>query len=625
MMLTEFSRQFLAGPVVNHLCQSTVVTIAAWLLALILRNNHARTRYWLWMIASLKFLVPFSLLISAGEWLRSAVATPIQRPALAAVMEQIAQPFPQAQAVVAAGPQVTAHHPSIVPTLLLGAWACGSLLVAFLWFRNWLQIRIAVRTASPCALAAGVPVLSSSSLLEPGIFGVLRPVLLLPQGIMDRLTPAQLDAIVAHEMCHVRRRDNVTFTIHMVVETLFWFHPFVWWIGARLIEERELACDEAVLQSGSEAEVYAESILNVCKFYVESPLRCASGVSGADLKKRIARIMTEHVARELNLRRKLLLSAAGLLAVLVPLAFGLVHPMQSRAQSASTQSPAVPDWQTAAGGKMSFEVASVRLAKPGAFTPPNFVMDDADSFGSDHPGGRLTANFPLIVYIMFAYKLRPTGEQIDSMLAPLPKWVTTDSFVVNAKAEGNPTKDQMRLMVQSLLEDRFKLTIHFASQQVPVLALVLDKPGKTGPKLRPHAEGRPCDVSAPMPASISENVADVFPPACNIEALISRPNHALLLGSRDVTMKRIAGIFPDLGRLGRPVVDETGLSGTYDFTLEWTPEPNGSTPPEQGAQSEVQGSTFLEALKEQLGLKLKPTKGPVDVLVVDHIERPSEN
>jgi bla regulator protein BlaR1 len=102
--------------------------------------------------------------------------------------------------------------------------------------------------ASPSTLAAGVPVLWTASLLEPGVFAIVRPVLLLPEGITDRLTEPQLSAIVAHEMCHVRRRDNLTYALHMVVETLFWFHPLVWWMGERLVDERERACDEAVVR-----------------------------------------------------------------------------------------------------------------------------------------------------------------------------------------------------------------------------------------------------------------------------------------------------------------------------------------------------------------------------------------
>jgi len=101
----------------------------------------------------------------------------------------------------------------------------------------------------------------------------------------------------------------------MVVEAMFWFHPLVWWLGGRLVEERERACDEEVLEFGSERQIYAESILKVCEFCVGSPLACVSGVTGADLKERIVQIMTKNVVRKLDFSRKLMLSLAGLIAV----------------------------------------------------------------------------------------------------------------------------------------------------------------------------------------------------------------------------------------------------------------------------------------------------------------------
>ena len=85
-------------------------------------------------------------------------------------------------------------------------------------------------------------------------------MLYLPPGIADHLDDAQLKAIVAHEQCHIRRRDNLTAALHMLVEAVFWFHPLVWWIGTRLVEERERACDEEVVRTGSDPEVYAESM-----------------------------------------------------------------------------------------------------------------------------------------------------------------------------------------------------------------------------------------------------------------------------------------------------------------------------------------------------------------------------
>src|SRR5206468_2258299 len=177
----------------------------------------------------------------------------------------------------------------------------------------------------------------SPGLLEPGIVGVFHPVLLLPAGIAQRLTAQQLDAVFAHELCHVRRRDNLSSAIHMIAEALFWFHPLVWWIGARLVEERERACDEGVLRLGKEPRIYADAILNVCKLYVESPLVCVSGVTGSDLKKRIEAIMMNRTGQRLNHAKKLLLAGAGVAALAGPFVIGVVigvgHAPPVRAQS----------------------------------------------------------------------------------------------------------------------------------------------------------------------------------------------------------------------------------------------------------------------------------------------------
>jgi bla regulator protein blaR1 len=171
-----------------------------------------------------------------------------------------------------------------------------------------------------------------------------------------------------------------------------------------------------------------------------------------------------------------------------------------------------PDWQTAAGGKMAFEVASVKLPKPGMFTMPTFFLglDDAKP-----PGGRFSGNFSLASYIWFAYKLR--AFQFNEILAQLPKWAN-ESYVIDAKADGNPTKDQMRLMMQSLPADRFKLRVDFETNEVPVLALTLVKPGKLVPKLRPHSEGPPCpdsfEMTNPLTPAPPPKPGVVWPPQC---------------------------------------------------------------------------------------------------------------
>jgi uncharacterized protein (TIGR03435 family) len=263
---------------------------------------------------------------------------------------------------------------------------------------------------------------------------------------------------------------------------------------------------------------------------------------------------------------------------------------------------------------MSFEVASVK-PDTGQFRTPNFPLDPSDAYAET--GGRFSADFSLTTYITFAYKLSLTPEQRQAMIAHLPKWVAEDRFDIQAKsAEGNPTKDQMRLMMQALLAERFKLTVHFETQEAPVLALVLVKPGKVGPKLRPHAEGPPCET-VPSP--------EVIPSKCNVMMLTMNSSRMRIGASRDTTIALIASALPSMGQLARPVVDETGLSGRFDFTLEWSPETNGVPPASGEPVPDPQGPSFQAALREQLGLKLESTKAPLRILVIDRVERPSQN
>jgi bla regulator protein BlaR1 len=280
------------------------------------------------------------------------------------------------------------------------------------------------------------------------------------------------------------------------------------------------------------------------------------------------------------------------------------------------QAAKVPDWQTAAGGKMEFAVASIRPGKPGEFTYPNFPNSVDDSYTAG-PNDSFVAGFTLETYIEFAYKLRPSSDERRAMYANLPRWVSTDAYVIRAKADGNVTKDQLRLMMQSLLADRFKLAVHFETKEVPVLALTLIKPGKLGPKLRPHVEGPPCD----------RRDDKGFPYACDDYEFRKTPEHTYMEGSRNTTMSLLASSLTSIPgtSLAHTVVDQTGLSGRYDFTLEWAPESNGSAAPGAGVQPDPPGPAILEAVKEQLGLELKSTKAPLSVLVIDRVERPSEN
>jgi bla regulator protein blaR1 len=267
------------GALTNHLWQSTLFTVLVAGATLALKRNQAKTRYWLWLAASIKFLIPFSLLVTLGSQVDLPTTTPTLPPV---AVEQITTSFAPVSPLFTSAPRESKPW---WPTVMTVAWFIGSIVLLIRWFHRWLLIHAALRGASRLPIAAPIPVLSSHTAIGPGVFGIVRPVLLLPEGITNNLRPEELDAILAHELSHVRRRDNLTAALHMLVETLFWFHPLVWWIGSKLVEERERACDEAVLREGSQPEIYAQSVLNVCKYYLESPLPCASGVTGADLKK----------------------------------------------------------------------------------------------------------------------------------------------------------------------------------------------------------------------------------------------------------------------------------------------------------------------------------------------------
>jgi beta-lactamase regulating signal transducer with metallopeptidase domain/cytochrome c-type biogenesis protein CcmH/NrfG len=324
------------GEMTNHLWQSTLFAVAIALLTIAFRENRAQVRYWLWFSASVKFFVPFTLLIALGSRLNAIpFVSQIVSPSISIAIDQFAQPFTALQTADTFGPAARTDWTSLI---LFGVWAAGFVMLAWTRLRSWRRIRSLVQRSSPLELSdmqmpVGLHVRSCPGLLEPGVVGWLHPVLLLPSDIMDRLTPRQFQAVLAHELCHVRRLDNLTSVIHMAVEAIFWFHPLVWWVGARLVDERERACDEEVLQLGNEAHVYSEGILKVCKAYLASPVRCVSGVTGSDLKKRIQSILAGHVAGQLTRAKKAALVTAGFTAVIVPVVVGMmIHAEPIRAQ-----------------------------------------------------------------------------------------------------------------------------------------------------------------------------------------------------------------------------------------------------------------------------------------------------
>lgn len=303
----------------DHLWQSTLFAGGAGLLTLCLRKSPARLRFQLWFAASVKFLMPFAALSALGGSLSRLFPATVPR----LVMEL----RPAAEGLSAPAQALAVHQHAggvhIMPLLSL-LWLAGVMVVLGLRLIRWFRLDKVMRQARDLDIAVPVDVKASLTLLEPGLVGILRPMVLLPEGLLPRLTRAERDAILAHELSHFTRGDNITAAIHMLVEALFWFWPPVWLIGARLIAERERACDESVLAEGHDAEVYAQGILKVCRFCVQSPLACAAGASGADLGGRVRQIMSGQAVAHPGHLQKVMLATAMALALALPVANGFV-------------------------------------------------------------------------------------------------------------------------------------------------------------------------------------------------------------------------------------------------------------------------------------------------------------
>jgi uncharacterized protein (TIGR03435 family) len=277
--------------------------------------------------------------------------------------------------------------------------------------------------------------------------------------------------------------------------------------------------------------------------------------------------------------------------------------------------------------KLEFDVASVRQNKSAGKPHSNIPLGPQNIYGPT--GGVVSAkNFSLLYYMTFAYKL--TDYQQETVRTKVPDWVLNDHFNIEARTDNrSATKDELRAMMQSLLAARFGLAVHYESRTVSVYALELVKAGSTGPRLRPHPADAVCPGFSPLlKTAEGKPVADLpdageegFPTFCGgILGVPASAEDRYSFGARDVTMGLIASSLSSWGNVGRPVVDETGLPGMWDFVLDYTPDPRPKY-----ATIDSGGPTFQGALQKQLGLKLVARKAPVQFLVLDHVDRLSEN
>jgi bla regulator protein blaR1 len=538
----------------NHLWQSTLFAVMVSCLALLLSKNSARVRYLLWLAASAKFLVPFALLTAVGAQIPWSVGPNHgATPAFFLTADRQAAQVVQFAAEPATFLEQVTHAASCGDVVLITfelLWVLGTLVVAAHWFARWRLVRRALRESTPMSLAFVIPVRSSSAQLEPAVVGIRRPVLLLPKGMEQRFTPEEIRAVLAHERCHVAWRDNVAATLHMIVEALFWFHPLIWWLGMRMVDERERACDEQVLAEGHAPQSYAEGILRVCEHYLESRLACVAGVSGANLRRRIQAIVKNRAIERLSAVRKLMITLAACATIAVPVGVGVFTSPHARAQGGAPDTPE-PDYRDVSiqsehivgknASKVWLELGGIQRDYDGmrSFIADAYGVADSQVVGWDwskEPGYDITAEDPKL--------LPPSGQYV---------------------------------IMRDLLAKHFGLVVRRGRKRMDGYALLIS-PG--GLKLKPNGGGQ----DSPMRFQMSVD---------RLEAI----NWPL-----DTLMTYLANHV-----LRAPVVDQTGLKGTYDYKVTWKQfSPDASPDP----------AAMAKALEEQLGLRLESKSVTVDVINV---------
>jgi bla regulator protein blaR1 len=575
----------------NHLWQSTLMAGVAWVACrTMLKTNPPAIRFGVWLAASIKFLIPFALLIDLGHSL--APRPPLSPAQSQRVFDVVragggglaAAPFRDAHA-----PQAPVEWQGVFLKGFVILWTAGAIVILIRWIRNWQTILSAARQARPVKIFRGIPVLESRGLreqgIEPGVFGIWRPSILIPDGIEDALSAAQLDALLFHEWNHVRRRDNLTAAFQMLTETLFWFYPVVRWIGRNLIAERELACDQAVLDQ-AKPEDYAEGILNVCKLYRSSPLACVSGISGADLRKRVELILACRRPCDLGASRRYALAGAMFTAIAGPAFVGfLTGPAASAQQVNSFQG-------LATSAEKKFEVATVKPSDP-----------DSKSFNRGAPANGAITIINTSLRDITILSFRVTAN----LLSGGPDWIANTNYdIVGKGPDPKATSPEVWEMMRSLLIERFQLKYHVENREMPVFALSV---ATRGLKLTLGENGKcAADIKAGKACS------DIQPRGASWAIMHNMPIGALI---------QILG-----NRAGRPIVDRTGLTGRYDANLSWVPPGQKYEDLDlTNVASELrpQDASIFDALEQQAGLKLTPTRAEVAVVVIDSMSRPDPN
>jgi beta-lactamase regulating signal transducer with metallopeptidase domain len=341
----------------NHLWQATLFSLLALAAAVALRHAPARARYFAWLVALVKFALPSVLLFfiaaragvdlssvslrdarpESGALDVSPLLSPVTAPETFVRSEEPAAQ--ESEASVAATSETATKAGGFGLTgVAFCLWLAGCALLALSWLRKSYALSASIRggrdavtgreadtlrrVKSNFGVSRQVRLVLTTDVSEPGVWGVLRPVVVLPEGVAERLDDAELETVFMHELAHVKRWDNLAGNFQRALCCLFWFHPVVWFINRQLLAEREQACDDMVVRRGGSSEVYANGIAKVCRYCLGREAVGLSKVTGSDLKRRVERIISRSAGKRMSLSHALVLSLLTAAAVTLSIASG---------------------------------------------------------------------------------------------------------------------------------------------------------------------------------------------------------------------------------------------------------------------------------------------------------------
>ncbi len=656
------------------LIRPIVLAAAAWLILRIYKVRHPASRHAVWTAVLIGTTVLPLVTVIAPQW--KLPLLPKEPEPVAQTQLQLSNDSTETEssdvrlnAVVSASQQAVKFAWPRPQTLIVWCYFAGILAMVIFRLMGWALLW---RVMSKSRLLRA-RLHESSEIVTPVTVGVFRPAVILPAG-WRAWSANTKRAVLAHEFAHIRRRDTLTSSLCRLAKCIYWFHPLVWWISRQMSELAELSCDAAALEKNGDPGSYSRILLGFAETVHAAGYRAAlpglAMASGSGMSHRIDQVfeLAGGNLRKLS-RPGTVLALMGLPVICIAAVVGLTapatqvlnhataaisppQPLEVAQSQVPTISPSRAPQPTSAtpppASRQTFDSASIKPCSPND-APANGGRGGRGGAGARYfnsSPGRLSVTCMTVsdlidIYVgPFGENDRPINSGGPSDTRPIrngPSWIYSDRYTIEAATAdpiaNGPTGGQQtpasRMLqgplLEALLEDRFHLKTHRETEEAPMYALTV---AKGGFKLKPIEDGACTRYIAGMP---NASTAPDGKPWCDRgRGGVNGPNW--VEDDTGVTLSEFAtGLLHT--HLDRPIIDRTGIAGLFSFHLEYARDesapgpllPAGVPAPVFPPSDVPPGPTIFTALEQQLGLKLEPIKGPRGFLVIDHIERPSEN